>query len=181
MTLTVKVQTEKLIKQRLVENEQAEAAYDQAKEQHKEWAKRHRKRLRQLDKRKIDLDEFDAQKEADPEVPHPGKLELAEVEEAKVLLIGICFWAAVAASGVRVELIGICFWAAVAASGVRVELIGICFWAAVAASGVRVDYNTCLMHQCPIKFILIQCPPFRKSLQHQCGMVSLLWNSPHLR
>ena len=145
MTLTVKVQTEKLIKQRLVENEQAEAAYDQAKEQHKEWAKRHRKRLRQLDKRKIDLDEFDAQKEADPEVPHPGKLELAEVEEAKVLLIGICFWAA------------------------------------VAASGVRVDYNTCLMHQCPIKFILIQCPPFRKSLQHQCGMVSLLWNSPHLR
>ena len=163
MTLTVKVQTEKLIKQRLVENEQAEAAYDQAKEQHKEWAKRHRKRLRQLDKRKIDLDEFDAQKEADPEVPHPGKLELAEVEEAKVLLIGICFWAAVAASGVRVEL------------------IGICFWAAVAASGVRVDYNTCLMHQCPIKFILIQCPPFRKSLQHQCGMVSLLWNSPHLR
>lgn len=83
-TPKVKVQAERLIKQRLEANAQAEAEYELAKEQHKEWAKRHRKRLRQLDKGQIDLDEFNAQKEADPEVPHPGKLELAETDNAAV-------------------------------------------------------------------------------------------------
>lgn len=84
LTPRVRAETDRLIKQRIVENEERARDWAHQNDDHKEWAKRHRKRIRQLDKGKITLDEFEELAEADPAIPHPGKLELAETEEAKV-------------------------------------------------------------------------------------------------
>lgn len=83
-TPRVRAETERLIKERENWNEIAEEQHEAALAEHREWAKRHRKRLRQLDKGKIDLGQFDLESAADPQVSHPGKFEPRETDETKV-------------------------------------------------------------------------------------------------
>lgn len=83
-TPRVKREQTKLIAERITANAKAEQVHDAALEAHKEWGKRHRKRLRQLDKGTLLDDQFEVESAADPDPGHPGKFEPAVTEETKV-------------------------------------------------------------------------------------------------